>query len=100
MQRCLLKLIVDKSLTDSMSDTLLAYPKHELVLTSYVVQAHHQTLDKAADIRELVSGFKQKIMFEITLRQDEARAVYQYVKEQMPHVELQAQLLPLLDLES
>lgn len=99
MQRCLLKLIVDESLNDSVSDALLAYPEHELQLTSYVVQTHHQELEKGSDIRELVSGFKQKVMFEITLREDEGRAVYQYVKEQMPHIDLQAQLLPLLDLE-
>ena len=100
MQRCLLKFIVDENLNDVFTDTLLAYPEHDLQLTSYVVQTHHQGLEQSADIRKLVSGFKQKVMFEITLQESESNAVYQFVKSKLPHVEFEAQLLPMLSLES
>jgi len=100
MQRCLLKFIVDENLNDTFTDTLLAYPEHDLQLTSYLVQTHHQGLELNADIRELVSGFKQKVMFEITLQQEESQRVYHYVKSKLPQVEFQAQLLPMLSLET
>ncbi|HHS99731.1 MAG TPA: DUF3240 domain-containing protein, partial [Thiomicrospira sp.] len=66
----------------------------------YLVQTHHQGLAEKADIREQVSGFKQKVMFEITLKQTESQAVYQYVKQTLPHLEFEAQLLPLLELQN
>ena len=100
MATCILKFIVDEKLNDSLSDALLAYPEHELQLTSYVVQTHHQGLEESANIHELVSGFKQKVMFEITLNQSESQAVYRYIKTQLPHVDFQVQLIPLLSLES
>ncbi|MEA3404468.1 MAG: DUF3240 family protein [Pseudomonadota bacterium] len=95
MQTCLLKFIVDESLNDLMSDVLLAYPEHGLKLTSYLVQTHHQGLAEKADIREQVSGFKQQVVFEITLNEDESQAVYQYVEQALPYLEFEAQLLPL-----
>ncbi|MBN2866631.1 MAG: DUF3240 family protein [Thiotrichales bacterium] len=100
MQRCLLKFIVDENLNDAFTDTLLAYPEHDLQLTSYLVQTHHQGLELNADIRELVSGFKQKVMFEITLGEGECQSIHKYVKAELPHAEFQAQLLPLLSLEA
>jgi len=99
MQTCLLKFIVEEKVNDALSDALLAYPKHDLQLTSYLVQTHHQGLEENADIHELVSGFKRKVMFEITLEQAQSQAVYRYIKAQLPHVDFQVQLLPLLALE-
>jgi len=99
MQLCLLKFIVDERLSDAMSDALLAFPEHDLKLTSYLVQTHHQGSAKKVDIREQVSGFKQQVMFEVTLSQTESQSVYRYIKTTLPHVEFESQLLPLMILE-
>ena len=97
MQKCILKLILDDDLYDEMTDCLLAFPKRELEFMGFSVQAHTQSLE---DISEQVSGFKQKMVIEITTDETEARELYQYVKETLTDANFEGQLFPLLNFEA
>ncbi len=65
MQKCILRLIVDNGLYDSMTDCLLTFPERELEFMGFSIQAHTQML---GEISEQVSGFKQKILIEISTK--------------------------------
>ncbi|MFK5986024.1 MAG: DUF3240 family protein [Pseudomonadota bacterium] len=97
MQMSILKLTLDEDLYDEVTDSLLAFPKRELEFMGYSVQAHSQSL---ADIREQVSGFKQRMVIEINTDELEAREIYQYVKESLAEANFEGQLFPLLNLDS
>ena len=97
MQACILKLILDEDLYDEMTDSLLTFPDRELEFMGFSVQAHTQALE---DISEQVSGFKQKMVIEITTDVNEARRIYQYIKETLTEARFEGQLFPLLNFES
>ncbi len=94
MQKCILKLILDNDLYDAMTDTLLIFPARELEFMGHSVQAHTRSL---SDINEQVSGFKQKMVIEITTDTDEAREIYKFVKEILTEASFEGQLFSLLD---
>jgi len=95
MPSCILKLIFDNELYDEITDSLLAFPQRELEFLGFAVQAHTQSLE---DIREQVSGFKQKMVIEISTQETEAKQIYQYLKENLSLASFQGQLLPILKL--
>jgi len=95
MPPCILKLIFDIELYDEITDSLLAFPQRELEFLGFAVQAHTQSLE---DIREQVSGFKQKMVIEISTQETEAKQIYQYLKENLSLASFQGQLLPILKL--
>ena len=94
MQSCILKLILDNNLYDEMTDSLLSFPDRELEFMGYSVQAHTQSLE---DISEQVSGFKQKMVIEITTNEDEAGKIVRYVKKTLTEARFEGQLFPLLN---
>ncbi len=96
MQSCILKLILDNDLYDEMTDSLLSFPDRELEFMGYSVQAHTQSLE---DISEQVSGFKQKMVIEITTNEDEAVKIVHYVKKTLTEARFEGQLFPLLNFE-
>jgi len=96
MQKCILKLILDEGLYDEMTDSLLTFPHRELEFMGFSVQAHSQSLQ---DIREQVSGFKQKMVIEITTDEKEAGEIYLYVKETLTEASFEAQLFPMLNFQ-
>lgn len=96
MQSCILKLILDNDLYDEMTDSLLSFPDRELEFMGHSVQAHTQSLE---DISEQVSGFKQKMVIEITTNEDEAGKIVRYVKETLTEAHFEGQLFPLLSFE-
>ena len=96
MQACILKLILDDDLYDEMTDSLLSFPDRELEFMGFSVQAHTQSLE---DISEQVSGFKQKMVIEITTDVNEAGKIYQYIKETLTEAHFEGQLFPLLNFE-
>lgn len=96
MQQCILKLILDEDLYNEMTDSLLSFPGRELEFMGFSVQAHTQTLE---DICEQVSGFKQKMIIEITTDENEAVKIAQYVKETLADAHFEGQLFPLLNFE-
>ncbi|WP_198263727.1 DUF3240 family protein [sulfur-oxidizing endosymbiont of Gigantopelta aegis] len=95
MQRCILKLILTNELYDEMTDTLLTFPTRELEFLGVSVQAHTKML---ADISEQVSGFKQKMVIEITTDEHEAKAIFQFLKNNLTEASFEGQLFPLLEL--
>ena len=97
MQKCILKLIFDNELYDEITDSLLEFPQRELEFMGFAVQAHTQSLE---NISEQVSGFKQKMVIEITTEALEAKQIYQYLKENLPLASFQGQLFPLLNFET
>lgn len=96
MKKCILKLILDNDLYDEMTDSLLSFPARELEFMGFSVQAHMQTLE---DISEQVSGFKQKMVIEITTHEIEARQIALYLKKTLAEAHFEGQLFPLLDFE-
>ncbi|MCK5664235.1 MAG: DUF3240 family protein [Thiotrichaceae bacterium] len=94
MQKCILKLLLDEALYDEMTDSLLSFPDRELEFMGFSVQAHTQTLE---DISEQVSGFKQKMVIEISTDENEAVKIAQYVKETLADAHFEGQLFPLLN---
>ncbi len=96
MQKCILRLIVDNGLYDSMTDCLLTFPEREREFMGFSIQAHTQML---GEISEQVSGFKQKILIEISTHNDEARLIYQHVKSTLTEASFETQLYPLLELD-
>ncbi len=96
MQKCILKLIFDNDLYDEMTDCLLSFPSRELEFMGSAVQAHTKSLE---DISEQVSGFKQKMVIEISTEENEARHIYQYLKETLSKAPFEGQLFPLLNFE-
>lgn len=94
MQKCILKLILDNDLYDAMTDTLLTFPARELEFMGHSVQAHTQSL---SDISEQVSGFKQKMVIEITTDTDEAKEIYHYVKATLTEASFEGQLFSMLN---
>ena len=97
MQICILKLILDTDLYDEMTDSLLSFPDRELEFFGLSVQAHTQSLD---DISEQVSGFKQKMVIEITTNENEAVKIVNYVKETLTEAHFEGQLFPLLNFKT
>jgi hypothetical protein len=95
MQRCILKLILTNELYDEMTDTLLTFPDRKLEFLGISVQAHTQAL---SDISEQVSGFKQKMVIEITTDEHEAKEIFQFLKKNLPEARFEGQLFPLLKL--
>jgi len=93
MQICILKLILNEDLYDEMIDSLLSFPGRELEFMGFSVQAHTQSLE---DISEQVSGFKQKMVIEITTDENEAKAIHQHVKDNLTEASFESQLFPLL----
>lgn len=79
-----------------MTDSLLSFPDRELEFMGFSVQAHTQTLE---DISEQVSGYKQKMVIEITTDENEALKIAQYVKEILADAHFEGQLFPLLNFE-
>ncbi len=96
MQKCILRLITDNELYDSITDCLLTFPDRELEFMGFSIQAHTRML---GDISEQVSGFKQKMLIEITTHSDEARLIYQHVKSTLTEASFETQLYPLLELD-
>jgi len=94
MKMCILKLILDEDLYDEMTDSLLSFPGRELEFMGFSVQAHTHSLE---DISEQVSGFKQKMVIEITTDENEAREIYLYVKETLTEACFESQLFPMLN---
>ncbi len=96
MQKCILKIILDNDLYDEMTDSLLTFPLRELEFMGFSVQAHTRSLE---DISEQVSGFKQKMVIEITTDDIEAEKIYQYVKQTLTEANFEVQLFPLLNVQ-
>ncbi|MCU7938632.1 MAG: DUF3240 family protein [gamma proteobacterium symbiont of Bathyaustriella thionipta] len=94
MKKCILKLILDEDLYDEMTDSLQTFPRRELEFMGFSVQAHTQSLE---NISEQVSGFKQKMLIEITTDENEAGEIYQYVKESLSEAVFEVQLSPLMN---
>lgn len=97
MQMCILKLIFNDDLYDEITDSLLAFPQRKLEFMGFSVQAHTQSLE---DIREQVSGFKQKMVIEINTDENEAGTIYHYLKETLSEASFEGQLFPLLNLDT
>jgi len=97
MQPCILKLILDDELYDEMTDCLLIFPQRELEFMGFSVQAHTQTLE---DISEQVSGYKQKMVIEITTNDSEAENIYQHLRSNLTEAKFEVQLFPLLDFKN
>ncbi len=95
-EQVILRCILDMTVVDSFIDSLLAYPQHELKITSYQVQSHHQSLE---DIREKVSGFKEQMVFEITLPVAEVNQLKIFLQNDMKQVNYETQIIPLLSSE-
>jgi len=94
MQKCILKLICEHDLYDEITDSLLSFPQRNLEFMGFSVQSHSQDL---FDIREQVSGFKEKMVIEITTEEMEAKQIYQYLKNNLSQANFQGQLFPLLN---
>ncbi len=94
-QDCILRLIFSHGLYDEMTDVLLSFPERQLAFVSLDIQAHMQPLES---ISEQVSGFKRKKMVEVTIEQEVAKRLHQYIIQNLPQANFQAQLLPLLSL--
>lgn len=94
MQPCILKLIFDDELYDEVTDGLLAFPQRELEFMGYSVQAHTKSLEA---ITEQVSGFKQRMVIEISTDANEAGKIYQYLKDALAEAAFEGQLFPLLN---
>ncbi|MFK5894977.1 MAG: DUF3240 family protein [Pseudomonadota bacterium] len=97
MQTCILKLIFNNNLYDEMTDCLLSFPARELEFMGFAVQAHTKSLE---DISEQVSGFKQQMVIEISTDENEAKQIYQYVKQTLSQASFEGQLFPLLTFKS
>jgi hypothetical protein len=97
MKKCILKLILDNDLYDEMTDSLLSFPDRELEFMGFSVQAHTQSLE---DISEQVSGFKQKMVIEITTNEIEAKKIYQHLKAILTEALFEGQLFPLLNFDT
>ena len=97
MQMCILKLILDDGLYDEMTDCLLSFPDRELEFMGFSVQAHTQSLE---EISEQVSGFKQKMVIEITTNEMEAKKIHSYVKKILAEASFEGQLFPMLNFEA
>lgn len=97
MQMCILKLILDNELYDEMTDCLLSFPDRELEFMGFSVQAHTQSLD---EISEQVSGFKQKMVIEITTNEMEAKKIHSYVKKILTEAYFEGQLFPMLNFDN
>jgi len=92
-EQCIFRLQFDSDIYDSVTDALLSYAHRELTFVALPVQAHTYPLE---NITEQVSGYKDKTLLEVTIECDEAQAIYQHLRSELPSANLQLQLMPLL----
>lgn len=95
-EKCILRLQFDSSLYDSVTDAVLSYPQQKLTFIALPVQAHTYPLEH---ISEQVSGYKNKTLLEVTVSCEEAKPIWQHIREQIPQAGLQVQLMPLIELD-
>lgn len=89
----LLRLRVESSLYDALTDLLLAYPYKKLDFVALPINRHHGDL---RNMNEQVSGFQQGYEFQVECWLNEAKEIDLYVQESLPIEQYEILVSPLI----